>query len=126
MLILQHQNLRNLCVQISSTSGGTSLSLISFFRRLISTLSMAPKRTQVVHVNKGNNKIVITQSTHDTATSPMTHSKAKSTSSILTKQTSESACLLNPVRTRDEHQPLITLVSLGAKSHNPRRRGKIP
>ena len=87
---------------------------------------MAPKKTQVVHVNKGNDKIVITQSTHDTATGPMTHSKAKSTSSISTKQTSEFACLLKQVRTRDEHQPLITLVSLGAKSHNPRRRGKIP
>ncbi|KAJ9702811.1 hypothetical protein PVL29_004514 [Vitis rotundifolia] len=86
---------------------------------------MTPKRTQVVHVNKGNDKITIAQSTHDTATGPMTRSKAKSTSSISTKQTSESACLLKQVRTRDEHQPLITLVSLGAKSPSPRSRGKL-
>ena len=87
---------------------------------------MTLKRTQVVHVNKGNDKIVIAQSTHDTTTSPMTRSKAKSTSSISTKQIIEFACLLKQVRTRDEHQPLITLVSLGAKSHSPRRRGKLP
>ena len=87
---------------------------------------MAPKRTQVVHVNKCNDKIITAQSTHDTATSPMTRSKAKSTSSISTKQTSESACLLKQVRTHDEHQPLITLVSLGAKSHSPRSKGKLP
>ncbi|KAJ9678800.1 hypothetical protein PVL29_020866 [Vitis rotundifolia] len=87
---------------------------------------MAPKRTQVVHVNKGNDKIVITQSTHDTATGPMTRSKAKSTSSISTKQISESACLLKQVRTHDEHQPFITLVSWGAKSQSPRSREKLP
>ena len=83
---------------------------------------MAPKRTQVVHVNKGNDKIVIAQSTHDTTTGLMTRSKAKSTSSISTKQTSESARLLKQVKTRDEHQPLITLVSLGVKSSSPRAR----
>ena len=87
---------------------------------------MTLKRTQVVHVNKDNDKIVIAQSTHDTAMSPMTRSKAKSTSLISTKQTSEFACLLKQVRTRDEHQPLITLVSLGAKSHSPHRMGKLP
>ena len=85
-----------------------------------------PKITQVVHANKGNDKIIIAQSTHDTATVPMTRSKAKSTSSISTKQTSESACLLKQVRTRDEYQPLITLVSLRAKGHSPRSRGKLP
>ena len=86
---------------------------------------MTPKRTQVVHVNKGNDKIIIAQSTHDAAMGPMTHSKAKSTSSLSTKQISEFACLLKSVRTCDEHQPLITLVSLGAKSHSPRSRGKL-
>ncbi|KAJ9693467.1 hypothetical protein PVL29_012302 [Vitis rotundifolia] len=86
---------------------------------------MAPKRTQVVHVNKCNDDLVITQSTHNAATGPMTRNKAKSTSSISTKQTSEFACLLKQVRTRDEHQPLITLVSLGAKSHSPRSKGKL-
>ena len=87
---------------------------------------MTPKRTQVVHVNKDNDKIIITQLTHDAATGPMTRSKAKSTSSLSTKQTSESACLIKLVRTRDEHQPLITLVSLGAKSHSPRSGEKLP
>ena len=115
-----------MCVQISGKPSGTSLPLIYFLRRLISTMSMTPKRTQVVHVNKGNDMIVIVQSTHDTATVPITHSKAKSTSSISTKQISEFACLLKQVRTRDEHQPLITLVPLGAKSHSPRSRGKLP
>ena len=83
---------------------------------------MAPKRTQVVHVNKGNDKIVIAQSTHDAATGLTTRSKEKSTSSLLTKQTSESACLLKLIRKHDEHQPLITLVSLVAKSRSPRVR----
>ena len=55
----------------------------------------------------------------------MTLSKAKSTFSLSIKQTSESAYLLKPVRMRDEHQPLITLVSLGVKSHSPRSRGKL-
>ena len=87
---------------------------------------MAPKRTQIVHVNKGNDKIVSVQSTHDTAMGPMTHSKTKSTSSLSTKQTSEPACLLKPVRMRDEHQPLITLIFLGAKSHSPHNRVNFP
>ncbi|KAL6332726.1 hypothetical protein AAG906_014631 [Vitis piasezkii] len=39
---------------------------------------------------------------------------------------SESTCLLKPVRTHDEHQPLITLASLEVKSHSPRSRGKLP
>ena len=87
---------------------------------------MTPKRTQVVHVNKGNDKIVIAQSTHDTTTGPMTRSKAKSTSSFSTKQTRESACLIKPVRMSNEHQPFITLASLGAKSHSPHSREKLP
>ena len=64
---------------------------------------MAPKRTQVVHVNKDNDNIIIMQSTHDIATGPMTCSKAKSTFSLSTKQTSESTCSLKPVRMFDEH-----------------------
>ena len=103
-----------------------SMYLIYFVRRLISTTSIAPKRTQVVHVNKGNDKIVIAQSTHDATMGPMTRSKAKLTSSLSIKQTSESACLLKSVRTHDEHQPLITLASLEVKSHSPRSRGKLP
>ena len=79
-----------------------------------------------MHVNKGNDKIVIAQSTHDATTGPMTRSKAKSTSSLLTKQTSESVCLLKLIRMHDEHQPLITLASLGAMSHSPRSRGRLP
>ena len=79
-----------------------------------------------MHVNKGDDNIVIAQSTHDATTGPMTHSKAKSTSSLSTKQISEYAYVLKLVRTRDEHQPLITLVSLGAKSHSPHSKGKLP
>ena len=56
----------------------------------------------------------------------MTRNKAKSTSSLSIKQTSEFACLLKPVRTHDEHQPLITLVSLEARIRDPRSRGKLP
>ena len=124
LLILQ-DHLQNLCVQISGMPSGTSLPLISFIRRLITTTLVVSKRTRVVHVNKGNDKIVIVQSTHNTATGPMNRRKAKSTSSLSTKQTSESACLLKLVRTCDKHQPFITLASLGAKSHSPRSRGKL-
>ena len=49
----------NLCIQISSMFDGISLPLISFVRRLISTTLMISKRTQVVHVNKDNDKIII-------------------------------------------------------------------
>ena len=115
-----------MCVQIFGMPDGTSLPLISFVRRFIITTSMTPKRTQVVHVNKGNDKIVIAQSTHDAATGPMTRSKAKSTFSLSTKQTSEFACLLKLVKTPDEHQPFITLVSLGVKSHSLRSIGELP
>ena len=78
-----------------------------------------------MHVNKGSDKIVIVKSTHNTTMGPMTCSKAKSTSSLSTKQISESTCLLKPVRTCDEHQPCITLASPGAKSHSPHSKGKL-
>ena len=87
---------------------------------------MAPKRTQVVHVNKGSDKIVIVQSTLNIATGPMTRSQTKSTSSLSTKQISKFTYLQKPLRTRDENQPFITLASFGAKSHSPRNRGKLP
>ena len=70
--------------------------LISIVRKVIITTLMASKKIQVVHVNKDNDKIVITQSTHNTTMGPMTRSKAKSISSPSTKQTSESTCLLKP------------------------------
>ena len=65
------------CIQISGMPGGTSLPLISFVRILVYITSIAPKRTQVVHVNKGDDNIVIAQSTHDAIMGPMTRSKAK-------------------------------------------------
>ena len=89
-------------------------------------MSMAFKRTYVLHVNKGNDQIIIAQLTHNTATTPITRSKLKSTSSLSTKQISEYAYVLKLVRTHDEHQPFITLASLGAKSHSPRSKGKLP
>ena len=79
-----------------------------------------------MHVNKDSDKIVIVQSTHNAAMGPMTRSKAKSTSLPSTKQTSESTCLLKPIRTRDEHQSCITLASPRAKSHSPHSKGKLP
>ena len=56
----------------------------------------------------------------------MTRSKAKSTSSLSTKQISESTCLLKLVRTRDEYQPCITLASPEVKNHSPCSKGKLP
>ena len=56
----------------------------------------------------------------------MTRSKAKSTSSLSTKQISESTCLLKPIRTHNEHQSCITLASLEVKNHSPRSKGKLP
>ena len=104
----------------------TYLPLISFFRRLIITMSITSKRIQVMHLNKGSDKIVIVQSMHNTVTGLMTHNKAKLTSSLSRKQTSEFACSLKPVRTCDEHQPFINLASPGTKSHSPCSRGKLP
>ena len=56
---------------------GTSLPFIYFVRKLITTMSMTSKRIQVVHANKSSDKIVIAQSTHNTAMGPMTRSKVK-------------------------------------------------
>lgn len=53
--------------------------LISFVKKLITTKTMTFKNTQVAHVNKGDDKIVITQATNSTSKSPMTSSKEKST-----------------------------------------------
>ena len=78
-----------------------------------------------MHVNKGSGKIVIMQSTHNTIMGPMTRSKAKSTSSLSKKQTSEPTCFLKLVWTHNEHQPFITLASSGARSHSPHSRGKL-
>ena len=122
LLILQ--NFDEICVYkfLARPMGPLYLSSL-LIKRLISTTSIAPKRAQIVHATKGNGKIIIAQSTHDIVTTLMTCSKAKLTSSLSTKQTSEFACLLKSVRMHDEHQPLITLVSLGAKSHRPHSRG---
>lgn len=59
--------------------------------------------TQVACVNKGNDKIIITQSTHNTVIGLMTYSKAKSTTTFSAKQASKHTCLLKLVRTYDEH-----------------------
>ena len=117
----------NLCVQISGPPGVTSLPFISFIRRLITTTLMTSKKTQVAYVNKGSDKIVIIQSTHNNAMGPMTHSKEKSTYSLSKKKKkSEPICLLKPVRTHDRHKPFITLAFLGAKGHSPHSRRKLP
>lgn len=46
---------------------------------------MPSRKTQVTHINKGNDKIAITHSTHSTSTGPMNHSKVKTTPSIASK-----------------------------------------
>ena len=50
------------------------------------------KKIKVVHVDKGNDKIVITPSAHNISIGPMTHSKVKSTSALLGKQASIPLC----------------------------------
>ena len=77
------------------------------------------KKTQVVYVNKGDNKIIITQVTCSTSTGPMTCSKAKSTTTPLAKLVSKHSHLIKLVRTHNTYQPLITLAFFGVKSQNP-------
>ncbi|KAJ9709214.1 hypothetical protein PVL29_000927 [Vitis rotundifolia] len=48
--------------------GGTFLPFIFFTNKMITTKTMTSKKIQVAHVNKGDDKIVITQSTHSTST----------------------------------------------------------
>lgn len=47
---------------------------------------MPSRKTQVTHINRGNDKIVITHSTHSTSMGPMNHNKAKTTPSITSKR----------------------------------------
>lgn len=50
---------------------------------------MTFKKIQVVQVNKDNDKIVIAQLVYNDSTSPMIHSKAKTSITSFTKQASE-------------------------------------
>ena len=76
---------------------------------------MTSKKIQVTHVDKGDDKIVITKPTRCTSTSLITRSKAKSTIAPSTELTSEHTHLLKTTGKRDVYQPAITLTSLRAK-----------
>ena len=76
---------------------------------------MTFKKIQVTHVDKGDDKIVITKPTRSTSTGPITRTKAKSTIALSTKLTSEHTHFLKTTRKHDVYQPTITLTSLGAK-----------
>ena len=83
---------------------------------------MVSKKNSRYACQQGNDKIVISQSTHNIPIGPMTHRKAKSTTALSLKQASKHTCFLKPIRTHDEYQQFITLASLGAKGQNPHSR----
>lgn len=62
---------------------------------------MTLKKTKVVHVNKGNDKIVITWLMHNSSMSPMTCRKIETTISTLVKQANGHTILLKLVETHD-------------------------
>ena len=102
----------------SGTPSDTYLPLISFSKKLITTKMMASKNTQVMYVNKSDNKIVITQTTHNTSTGLTTHRKAKSTTAPSAKLVCyKHTCLIK--ETCNNYQPLIALASLGKKGQSP-------
>lgn len=111
---------------ISSLSGGTSLSLIFFTKKVITTKMMTSKMTQVVHFNKDNDKMVITQLTHNPFISLMTHSKTRITIGISTKQVNMHNHLSKLMRIQDNYHSLIILTSLGVKGQGPHGRKKCP
>ena len=100
------------------TLGGTSLPLISSAKKVNTTKTMTSKMSQVAHVNKRDDKIVITQVTHSTYTGLMTHRKAKLTTILSVKLASEHTRLLKTVGTHDSYQLVITLASLRVKGQS--------
>lgn len=101
-----------MCVQIFGTLDGTSLSLIYFVKKLITTKI---KNTQAAHVKKGDDKIFITQATHSTFMDPTTCSKAKSTTAPSKKLASKHTRLLKTTSTHDSYQ-------LGQSLHGREKR----
>ena len=57
----------------------TTLPLISFSKKVITSKTMTSKKTQAMHVNKGDDNIFITQSTHNISMGLVTHKKIKLT-----------------------------------------------
>lgn len=104
-----------MCVQIFGTLDGTSLSLIYFVKKLITTKTVTFKNTQAAHVKKGDDKIVITQATHSTFMGPTTCSKEKSTIAHLKKLASKHTHLLKTTGTHDSYQ-------LGQSLHGMEKR----
>ena len=117
---------QNLCIQISSTPSGTSLSLIFFTKKLITPKTVTSKETQATHVNKGDGNIVITQSTHNTCMGPMTRSKAKSTTTPSTKLASKHTHLLKSVGTCKQLPTAHHFSFFGGKRSKSSWLGKIP
>ena len=70
---------------------------------MITTKTMTFKKAQATHVDKGNDKIDITQLTYNTSMGTMTHSKAKSTIALSTKLESENTHLLKTMGTHDSY-----------------------
>lgn len=64
---------------------------------------MPSRKTQVTHINKGNDKIAITHLTHSTSTGPMNHSKVKTTPSIASKRAYAFA------KTREDTRQLLAI-----------------
>ena len=96
-----------------------SLPLISFAKKLVTAKMMTYKKIETTYVNKGNDKIVIAQLTHNTSIGPITCVKAKSIAPSA-KLANEHTRLLKLTRTCDNYRSFITLASLGAKGQNLR------
>ena len=64
---------------------------------------MTFKKAQATHVDKGDDKIVITQLTYNTSMDAMIHSKAKSTTALSTKLASENTPFLKTIGTHDSY-----------------------
>ena len=118
------RSLWNLCVQIFEMLDSISLPLILSSKKMITTKTIISKKAQVAHVDKGNDNIIITQSTHSTSTCPMTCSKVKSTTVPSTKLASEHTHLLKTTGMHDSYQPVITLASLGSKRRSSHGKEK--
>ena len=84
---------------------------------------MTCKKSETTYANKGNDKIVIAQLTHNTSICPITCGKAKSFA-LSTKLANEHTHLLKLTGTCNNYWSFITLASLGAKGQNPHSRKK--
>lgn len=82
--------------------------------------------TQVALFNKGNDKMVITQSTHNPFIGLITHSKEKITIATSIKQVNKHNHLSKLIGIQDNYHSLTILASLGVKGQGPHERKKCP